>query len=455
MSPVSELLKRIEENSSNAAIVYEDDTYLYADLLALKKTVDLSLIENGVHPGDVVALLGDYSPLSMAILLSLLENRNIVVPISIGMDTGGEQYLSISDPDFLIETDYPDFSITSRQRESQKNDLLSQMASDNLPGLILFTSGTTGTPKAVLHDMQKLMSKFLEADKRYTTLCFLMFDHIGGVDTYFYSLFSGGLAVFPNSRDPAYICQLVERHEIEVLPVSPTFLNLVLLSGAHKQSDMSSLKIITFGSEKISDHLLQRVGSEFDSVRLLQKYGITELGSPSSKTHADNPSLIKMHGEQIEARVVDGILQLRTPSAMVGYLNADSPFTADGWFVTGDAAEVHGGYIKILGRKSDLMNVGGEKVYPAEVESVILEMDSVAEVTVFGEANPILGEMVCAKVRPVEEVDETEEEQFTITLKDYCAGKMEKHKVPVKLYITNEKLHSDRFKKVTGSGNAG
>jgi long-chain acyl-CoA synthetase len=67
----------------------------------------------------------------------------------------------------------------------------------------------------------------------------------------------------------------------------------------------------------------------------------------------------------------DGLLEIKAKSAMRGYLNAESPFTPDGWFKTGDAVEVDGEYIKILGRKSELINVGGEKVYPAEVESVI------------------------------------------------------------------------------------
>ena len=372
MAPVNELLSRIEEFSQQPAIIYEDQPYLYGDLLDLKKLADQALRDNGVSPGDVVALVGDYSPVSMAVLLSLLENECIVVPISIGMETGGEEYLSIADPNFVISVDHPDFSIRQRPRSSAPNQLVEELANSNSPGLVLFTSGTTGTPKAVLHNMQKLLSKFLDADKKHTTLCFLMFDHIGGVDTYFYSLFSGGLAVFPASRDPNYICELIERHKIEVLPVSPTFLNLLLLSRAHEKVDLSSLKIITFGAEKISDYLLERLGREFGTARLVQKYGITEVGSPPSRTHAEDPALIKVHGEAIDARVVDGILQLRTPTAMVGYLNAESPFTEDGWFITGDAAEEHGEYIKILGRESDQINVGGEKVFPAEIESVIL-----------------------------------------------------------------------------------
>ena len=448
MNPIEELLRRMEDNSDNAAIIYEDDMFLYRDLLNLKTDADNILRDKGVAAGDVVALCADYSPASMAMLLSLIANRNIVVPISISLNKGGDQYLAISNPDFIVEVDQLPFRVNRQENKPGKNKLIAQLGEESVPGLVLFTSGTTGTPKAVLHDLNKLMSKFIEADKKYTTLCFLMFDHIGGVDTYFYALFSGGLAVFPRSRDPDYVCELIETHAVEVLPVSPTFLNLILLSGAHREFDMSSLQIITFGSEKISDSLLARAEQGFNSARLVQKYGITEIGSPSSKTHPQDASLIKVVSDSVETRVVNGILHIRAATAMVGYLNAESPFTEDGWFNTGDAAEVHGDYIKIMGRKSDMINVGGEKVFPAEIESVILEVENIAEAIVFGEENPIIGQMVCARVRLV---DVRDSDNIVARLKIYCAERLEKHKVPVKIHISEEKLHSDRYKKVVGS----
>ena len=448
MAPVGELMRRMQAYASNAAIVSEGETVSYADLLTLKAGADQFLHQHGVCAGEVVALCADYSPESLALLLALIDNANIAVPISIGLDTGGEQYIDISDPDYLVEVDGAHYRLSKRKRVAPRNELILDLARQSAPGLVLFTSGTSGKPKAVLHNLDKLLAKFISADKSHTTLCFLMFDHIGGVDTYFYSLFSGGVAVFPSSRDPAYICELIENHKVEVMPVSPTFLNLLMLSGAHRNSDLSSLKIITFGSEKMSDSLLARVEQELGSVRLLQKYGITELGSPSSKTHPENSSLIKVSGERNNIRVVDGILHIKADTAMVGYLNAESPFTEDGWFNTGDAVEEHGEYIKILGRTSDLINVGGEKVFPAEIEGVILELDSVAEAVVFGEENPLVGQIVCARVRPS---PGTNSDGIVLEIKDHCKQSLEKHKVPVKIQICTERLHSDRFKKVSGA----
>ena len=131
-------------------------------------------------------------------------------------------------------------------------------------------------------------------------------------------------------------------------------------------------------------------------------------------------------------------------SALLGYLNAPSPFTDDGWFKTGDLVEVDGDYIRILGRKSELINVGGEKVYPQEVENVILELDNVAEATVFGEKNAITGNIVCAKVRLKSPEDPR---AFATRLKRYCAERMQRYKVPVRITYSEDQQFSERFKK--------
>ena len=154
---------------------------------------------------------------------------------------------------------------------------------------------------------------------------------------------------------------------------------------------------------------------------------------------------VKVGGDGYETRVVGGMLEIKAKSAMMGYLNAPSPFTKDGWFKTGDAVEVNGEYLKILGRKSEIINVGGEKVYPQEVEAVIQEMDKIADVTVYGEKNPIIGNIVCAKVVLLKDVNRKE---FVTELKKFCAMRMKKFMVPVKIEFSDDKLYSERYKKV-------
>src|SRR5690606_29517991 len=138
-------------------------------------------------------------------------------------------------------------------------------------------------------------------------------------------------------------------------------------------------------------------------------------------------------------------LEIKAQSAMLGYLNAPSPFTEDGWFMTGDAVEVDGEWLKILGRKSELINVGGEKVYPAEVESVLQMMEGVEDVAVTGLPNPITGNIVFARVKLSQPEDLA---SFRARMQAFCRGKLERFKVPQKVELVDGTLHGERFKKM-------
>jgi len=168
------------------------------------------------------------------------------------------------------------------------------------------------------------------------------------------------------------------------------------------------------------------------------------VGILRSKSKSSDSLWVKVGGEGFETRIVDGILQIKAKSTMLGYLNAPSPFTEDGWFNTDDLVEVDGEYIRVLGRKSEIINVGGEKVYPAEVESVIQEVENIAEVTVYGEKNPIIGNIVCAKVTLIKQEDK---KQIITRIKINCSSKLQKYKVPVKIQTIEGIQHTERYKK--------
>jgi acyl-CoA synthetase (AMP-forming)/AMP-acid ligase II len=255
----------------------------------------------------------------------------------------------------------------------------------------------------------------------------------------FHILSNAGVVITADDRTPENISKLVEKHRIELLPASPTFLKLLLLSGAYSSYDMRSLKMISYGTEPMPESTLKMLKNIFPDVKLLQTYGLIELGVLRSKSEKDDSLWVKVGGDGY-----DGLLEIKAKSAMLGYLNAQSPFTEDGWFKTGDAVESKGDYIKILGRRSELINVGGEKVYPQEVESVIQEMDGVVDVTVYGEQNSILGSIVCAKVVLL---GDAKRGDFSNEVKQFCSGRMKKFMIPIKVEISDEKLHGSRFKK--------
>ena len=109
------------------------------------------------------------------------------------------------------------------------------------------------------------------------------------------------------------------------------------------------------------------------------------------------------------------------------------------------AVEVKGEYLKILGRTSEIINVGGEKVYPSEIENVIQEVDNVKEVTVYGDKHPIMGSIVCAKIRLLHEEPSREAIR---RIKRYCKEQLPAYKAPVRIVISEVSQTSSRLKKV-------
>ena len=296
-----------------------------------------------------------------------------------------------------------------------------------------------------MHDLVYLLEKFKASRKAARTLVFLLFDHIGGVNTMFHVLSNAGSLVTVQERTPEAVCALIAEHKVQVLPTSPTFLNLLLLSEAWQRHDLSSLEIITYGTEVMPESTLARLRAVLPHVTLQQTYGLSEVGILRAKSKSSDSLWVRVGGEGYETRIVDGLLEIRARSAMLGYLNAPSPFTEDGWFRTGDAVDVDGDWLLIKGRRSELINVGGEKVYPAEVESVLQEMEGVEDVTVSGEPSPITGMLVRAKVKLLQPESLPE---FRRRMQAYCRDRLPAFKIPQKVVLVDNDLHGERFKRM-------
>jgi long-chain acyl-CoA synthetase len=429
------------------AIIWNDQSYSYGWLLdRLVFWKDRIAVEQ-VARGTVTILDGDFSPDAVALFVALADHRCILVPITGPTNQKTASMINIAQGEVCLTLDKTDEVKIERLQRNAHHPLYEELRNRNHPGLVLFSSGSTGEPKAAVHDLVPLLEKFKVRRHRLRTISFLLYDHIGGINTMLYTLANGGCLVTVPDRNPDAVLQAVENHRVELLPTSPTFLNLMLLSESYRRYDLSSLQTITYGTEPMSDTVLKRLHKLFPHVALRQTYGLSEVGILRSKSSSSDSLWIKIGGEGYETRIVDSILEIKAKSAMLGYLNFPTPFTADGWFSTGDAVEVQGDYLRILGRKSEQINVGGEKVYPTEIENVILELPSVANVTVYGEKNAITGEIVCADITPAINVREPERE-FVANIKQHCRSKLQRYKVPVKIHIVDDRQYSDRFKKV-------
>jgi acyl-CoA synthetase (AMP-forming)/AMP-acid ligase II len=447
MSLLSEhwLIDSMTSRGEKTAMIWEGMEVSYDDLVDDVRRWSEELPRLRVTAGDSVAICGDYSPSLCALMISLIANRNVVVPLTLPSGARRSEFLRIAQAQASFHFKANRFAELARHAVGPDHELLKRLRQTSASGLVLFSSGSTGVSKAALLDFDKLLIKFRKPRPAFRTLTFLLQDHIGGINTLFYVLSQGGTVVPLEDRNPVSVCRMIERHQIELLPTTPTFLNMLLISEAYLRYDCSSLRIITYGTEPMPPATLEHLHAAFPSVELKQTYGLSELGILQTKSRGSGSLWLRVGGAGYETKVVDNVLWIRSESAMLGYLNWPSPFDTEGWFNTGDSVEVDGKWLRILGRKSEIINVGGEKVYPAEVESVLHEIDNIRDAAVIGRANPVSGQVVFARVvlSDPEPID-----QVLKRIRRHCRGRLEPFKVPASIELWDQPFHGDRFKKM-------
>ena len=347
-----------------------------------------------VAPGDVVALIGDFDARSIASLLALVDRGAVIMPLS---------EASAAQHDYFLKAGRANMVLRNGRLErlsSQPSDhpLLQALRQRGHAGLILFSSGSTGLPKAILHDFSTFLARFAVPRPAWVTLNFLLFDHIGGLNTLFHTMYNDGTVIRPSGRTPEAVTQDIRNHAVELLPATPTFLRLWLLAGLPAPEEMPSLKLITYGTERMDQHTLSLLAAALPHVDIRQTYGMSELGILRVRTRERDGLWIQVGGEGVESRMENGELYLRSSRRMEGYLNAPSPFDADGWYPTKDLVECDGEWFRIVGRRDAVINVGGLKVLPAEVEHAALMFPGVALAKAYGRENPVTGmhvELIC------------------------------------------------------------
>ena len=439
--------KMVDKFKDNAqiAIIYNGKKYSYNELYIKIKEIE-NFIKDKIKSGEVVAILADYSFVSIALFFALYENKNIIAPITSTSQKEIDGKVKESFSTKIINLENENLVITNIKSEAS-HKIINDLQTSKCAGLILFSSGSTGAPKAMIHNLDTLVDSYGDKkQKQINMLVFLMFDHIGGINTMLNILSMNATMIIPQNRNADDICQLIEEYKIAVLPSSPTFLNLILINRSYEKYDLSSLRMITYGTETMPEGLLNRLKAVFSKVKFLKTFGTSETGIAATSSKSSNSTFMKIDDENLEYKIVDNELWLRSKTQILGYLNRSmESFTNDGWFKTGDLVELDNeGFIRIIGRNKEIINVGGQKVLPSEVESVLLGMDEIEDCLVYGEQNAITGQSVSCDVVLKSGV---EADGLKILVRKFCKDKLDNFKIPTRVNVVQKTEFTERFKK--------
>jgi acyl-CoA synthetase (AMP-forming)/AMP-acid ligase II len=440
-------LDRMRTFGEADAIVTDNVSVSYRDMLIQVAAWRSYLTSQGIQPGSVVVLECPTStPAACAGLLALIDLGAIIIPLSSLPAAKRQEFIEVAQAEVIVTVSEADRNC---QRTGQRaaHALYDKLRDAGRPGLVLFSSGTTGRSKASVLDFEKVLGRYGQPKRPQRILSFLNLDHIGGINTLLHTLSQGGAVITIADRSPDSVFAAVADHDVEVLPTTPTFLNMVLISGVLARHRTTSLQLVTYGTEPMPLRTLQRLKTELPQVRFKQTYGLSELGILPTRSRDDNTLWVRIGGGGFDYKIVDDVLWIRSGMAMLGYLNASAPFDQEGYFNTQDVVQTDGPWIRILGRRSEIINVGGEKVYPSEVENVLLQVPNVAEVTVSGHPSPVTGMVVQAMVQVAEDEDE---KAVRDRIREYCRGRLEPYKTPALVRVSTGPQHSERFKKIRG-----
>jgi len=413
----------------------------------IQRTVD-RLAALGVRPGDTVAYLGRNHPEMLALLFACARCSAIVVPLNWRHATPEHARVlaDCSPRAILVDATFTERAQALRDAHPGMiwttlgdvpagwtgwDDLAPMAAMDSAPRatgsledpvLVCYTSGSTGAPKGVVLTQSALfwnalnsahMHDLTSADRILTTLPLF---HVGGLNILTLPAFHAGASVTLHEQfDPLAAIEAIERERITLTVLVPTQLTAMMEHPRWRQADLSSLRMITTGSTIVSQSFVRSVND--CGLRLVQVYGSTETCPIAAYVRAENAErkagaagLAALH---CEVRVVDGEdrdvapgqdgeIIVRGPNVSRGYWKAPAitaqAFRGD-WYHSNDIGHFDDeGYLTVVGRETDMIISGGENVYPAELENILLECSAILEACIVGRPDERWGEALVAIV---------------------------------------------------------
>jgi acyl-coenzyme A synthetase/AMP-(fatty) acid ligase len=306
---------------------------------------------------------------------------------------------------------------------------------------VLPTSGTTGTPKLVSHSLESL-TRTTRVDIQRAADCRwgLLYDYarFAGLQVVLQALLPGATLIAPSpAASLAKQVTALARGGCTHLSATPTLWRKILMTEGNEQL---KLRQITLGGEIVEERVLRALRHRFPQARITHIYASTEagVGFSVSDGHEGFPAnYLAESPAGIELRVRNGKLFVRNSSVQPRYVGTVDQFADDQGFVdTGDLVTLRGDRYVFLGRETGVINVGGNKVHPEEVEQVLMSHPEVWQARVSSKKNPITGSLVVAEIVTGNDVQDPTALRISIT--DLCHARLARHKVPALIRIVKE-----------------
>ena len=416
-----------------AAIRFEGAAISYAELARRIRCAAAVLADSGVARGDAVAYLGLNSPAELVLLFACARLGAMLVPLNWRLAPPEHARVLADCPPRLLFVE-PAFTEHARAIEraaratgidALDRDFAGSRApegDENSALLLCYTSGSTGAPKGVVLTQRALfwnavnsthMHDLTSADRVLTTLP--MF-HVGGMNIQTLPALHAGACVTLHAKfDPAATLEALERDRITLAVLVPAQLDALMQLPRWASADLSSLRMITTGSTIVSEGFVRKASGR--GVPVIQVYGSTETcpiaayvraadalrkaGSAGAPALHCEVKVVDEAGAELPAGG-DGEILVRGPNVASRYWNAPGETAqtfVDGWYRSGDVGHFDAeGHLYVVSRKKDMIISGGENIYPAEVESVLLDCPAIEEACVLGRPEERWGEAVVAAV---------------------------------------------------------
>jgi acyl-coenzyme A synthetase/AMP-(fatty) acid ligase len=314
-------------------------------------------------------------------------------------------------------------------------------------GIVILTTGTTGVPKAVLHDWGRLLAQVRMADSSQSRAWALLYplNHFAGLQVLLHVVKNGLTLAIPRDRQFSNVWECLLRNRVDSVSATPTFWRMFTGQLSAIQAGQLSLRQITLGGEPVGEGILSRLRQLFPEARITQVFATTEIGScfaVSDGRPGFPAEFLEGSIGNVQLTIRDGQLYVRTATGMVAYVDGSPPpeTAGDDWMATGDLVEICDGRVHFLGRKGEVLNVGGVKVYPPTVEEQIRKVNGVRDVRVYGKPNPIAGQIVAADL---ELSDGADADAVLVSVRQVCRATLNRYEQPRELRVVSELRRSN------------